>query len=157
MSVGDRLAPEHPFPAGPDDCYDAAEWLVDNSVSAYGVPFTLLGSESAGAHLSMLTMLHLLGHDNARYSDFRLKGLLLHFGCYSMIWAPRMYNFPNDRGFLMLDQDLMDHFADSFLPGMTDEQKRHPSVSPLYADLTSFGSRLPPALFTCGTEDCQCS
>ena len=43
----------------------------------------------------------------------------------------------------------MDWFADCFLPGMTDEERRAPGVSPLYADLRD----LPPALFSCGTLD----
>lgn len=32
------------------------------------------------------------------------------------------------------------------------EDLKHPSISPLYADLTTIKS-LPAALFTCGTED----
>jgi len=31
--------------------------------------------------------------------------------------------------------------------------RRSPEVSPFYADLSGFRGRLPPALFTCGTED----
>ena len=34
-------------------------------------------------------------------------------------------------------------------PGMTEEQRHDPAVSPLYADL----SRLPPALFVVGAKD----
>lgn len=37
-SVGYRLAPEDPWPAGVNDCYDAAEWLVDNAEKEYAVP-----------------------------------------------------------------------------------------------------------------------
>ena len=40
-------------------------------------------------------------------------------------------------------------FADMFLPGTTDEERRAPEISPLYADL----SGLPPALFTVGALD----
>lgn len=153
FSIGYRLAPENPFPAGPNDCYDAAEWLVNNAVSSFGVPLGFVGGESAGAHLSMLVALHLLQHAEPRYADFRFQGLLLHFGCYSMIWTPYVYHFVKSE-ILVLDRDLMDHYVDVFLPGMTDEEKRHPSVSPLFTNLEPLRGKLPPALFTCGTQDC---
>ena len=153
LSVGYRLAPEHPFPAGPNDCYDAAEYLVLNSEKEYGVPLSFVGGESAGGHLGMLVALHLLQHSDSRFSNFNFKGLLLHFGAYSMTWTPLGYNFMRDPC-LVLDRDLMDHYCEVFLPGFTDEQKKDPKVSPLYADLEPLRGRLPPALFTCGTEDC---
>ncbi|KAG9783122.1 hypothetical protein HRR83_002002 [Exophiala dermatitidis] len=153
ISVGYRLAPEHPFPAGPNDCYDVAEWLVDNAEAKFGLPMAFVGGESAGAHLSLLVALYLLQHHDRKYADFRFKGLLLHFGCFSLIWTPSVYNFKKPE-VLVLDRDLMDHFIDAFCPGMSDEEKRHPSLSPLYADLEPLRGKLPPALFTCGTEDC---
>ena len=134
FSVGYRLAPEDPFPAGPNDCYDAAEWLVDNAESKFGAPLGFVGGESAGGHLGMLVALHLLQHSTQKYADFRFKGLLLHFGCYSMIWTPQVYNFQKPE-ILVLDRDLMDHYIEVFLPGKTDAEKRHPSISPLYANL----------------------
>ncbi|KAH0846953.1 hypothetical protein AYO21_02351 [Fonsecaea monophora] len=153
ISVGYRLAPEDPYPAGPHDCFDAAEWLVDNAEAQLGAPLGFVGGESAGGHLSMLITLHLLQHQDPKYSDFRFKGLLLHFGCYSMIWTPHVYNFKRPQ-ILILDRDLMDHYIDAFLPGMSHDEKRHPSISPLFADLEPLRGKLPPALFTCGTEDC---
>lgn len=153
FSVGYRLAPENPFPAGPNDCYDAAEWLVENAVSKFGAPLGFVGGESAGGHLSMLVTLYLLQHSDPKFADFRFKGLLLHFGCYSMIWMPCVYTFQRPE-ILVLDRNLMDHYIDVFLPGMSDEDKRHPSISPLFADLEPLRGKLPPALFTCGTEDC---
>ncbi|KIV91419.1 hypothetical protein PV10_05961 [Exophiala mesophila] len=153
VTIGYRLAPEHPFPAGPNDCYDAVEWLVDNAEREYGQPLGFIGGESAGAHLSMLVAIHLLQHSNAKYSSFKLKGLLLHFGCYSMLWTPSVYTFKKPVT-LVLDKELMDNFADAFLPGMSDADKRNPLVSPIYADLEALRGRLPPALYTCGTEDC---
>ena len=45
VSIGYRLAPEHPFPKGPEDCYDAAEWFVDNSQAKFGVPLKFAGGE----------------------------------------------------------------------------------------------------------------
>lgn len=153
FSVGYRLAPEDPFPAGPNDCYDAAEWLVDHAQSKFGVPLKYAGGESAGGHLAMLVMLHLLQHHDPKYNSFGFKGLILHFGAYDLSILPSAYNF-NPPEVLVLDKDLMDHYIDVFLPGATLDQKRDPRVSPLYADLEMLRGRLPPALFTCGTSDC---
>ncbi|KAK5954357.1 hypothetical protein OHC33_004079 [Knufia fluminis] len=152
FSVGYRLAPEDPFPAGPNDCYDAAEWLVDNAQSKFGAPLKYVGGESAGGHLSMLVMLHLLQHKETKYSEFGFKGLISHFGAFDFTFLPSTYNF-NPSEVLVLDRDLMEHYAEVFLPGMSLQEKKHPSVSPLYANLEALRGRLPPALFTCGTSD----
>lgn len=151
ISIGYRLAPEHPFPAGPEDCYDAAKWLVDNAEKKFGAPLSFVGGESAGGHLSVLVTLHLLQSPEKMYSNFAFKGLLLHFGCYDLTFTPHAYNFKRPIP-LVLDLDLMVHYSDVFLPGMSLEDRKDPSVSPLYANL--YDLKLPPALFTCGTEDC---
>lgn len=152
FSVGYRLAPEHPFPAGPNDCYDIAEWLVDNAEAKFGAPLKYVGGESAGGHLSMQVMLHLLQHKEDRYNSFGFKGLVLHFGAYDLSFVPSSYTF-NPPECLVLDRDLMDHYIDAFLPGMDFQQRRDPSVSPAYANWELFRGKLPPALFTCGTSD----
>jgi len=40
-------------------------------------------------------------------------------------------------------------FNDQFVPSRGPEERRHPDISPLYADL----SGMPPARFVVGTED----
>lgn len=152
FTVGYRLAPEDPFPAGPNDCYDVAEWLVDNAERKFGVPLKYLGGESAGGHLSMLVMLHLLQHKESKYSSFGFKGLILHFGAYDLSNLPSAYNF-NPPEILVLNKDIMDAYFKAFLPDDTVDRK-HPSISPLYADLEALRGRLPACLFTCGTSDC---
>jgi acetyl esterase/lipase len=148
ISIGYRLAPEDPFPAGPNDCFDAAEWLVENAKSTFGAEFAFMGGESAGGHLSVLTALHLLR--SAKYSSFKLKGLLLHYGCYDLSCAPSVYNFKPSRALLIDPTTIKTHRAD-FCPGMSTGDLKDPNVSPLYADLA--GLQLPPALFTVGTYD----
>ena len=53
---------------------------------------------------------------------------------------------------LVLTPEIMIKYMDAFLPGVPPEDRKDPSMSPFYKDLT--GLKLPPALFTCGTEDC---
>lgn len=145
VSVGYRLAPEYPYPAGNEDCYDIGEYLIDNAEKDYGAPLLFLGGESAGGHLSVVTCYHLL---KAR-ADFAFKGLVLNYGAYQLGgWLPQVYNFNLP---LVLDEEIMDHFNEAFLPGKSAAETRDPMISPFYADLTKL--RLPPALFAVGTLD----
>ena len=57
VSVDYRLAPEHPFPAGAEDAEAAALWLIENAQAEFGTDRLVVGGESAGAYLSVLTML----------------------------------------------------------------------------------------------------
>ncbi|RKT54804.1 alpha/beta hydrolase [Saccharothrix australiensis] len=61
-SVEYRLAPEHPYPAAPDDCYAVLSWLVANG-SRHGVDASrvAVGGEGAGGNLA--TVLALLSRD----------------------------------------------------------------------------------------------
>jgi acetyl esterase/lipase len=59
VSVHYRLAPEHRYPAAPDDCETAALWLVEHGAAVYGADQLIIGGESAGAHLSAVTLLRL--------------------------------------------------------------------------------------------------
>jgi len=141
VSVGYRLAPEHPYPAGPDDCEDAARWLVAEAVQAFGTDRLTIGGESAGAHLAVVTLLRL----GAQAAAFRAAQLT--FGAYDLSMTPSQRQWGDLN--LSLSTPIMAWFYDQFLPGMSAERRRDPDVSPLYADVRG----LPPARFVVGTQD----
>jgi acetyl esterase/lipase len=140
ISVDYRLAPEHPYPEGPDDCETAALWLAENARSEFDTDRLLIGGESAGAHLSVVTMLRLRDRHGLR----PFSGANLVYGFYDLgltasarAWGDRL---------LVLNTPYLSWFVDHFV---SLELRADPDVSPLCADL----GRLPPALFTVGTED----
>jgi acetyl esterase/lipase len=151
VSVDYRLAPEHPFPAGPDDCETVARWLVTGEGrtvvgDAAGVELParfVIGGESAGAHLAALTMLRL----RDRHGLTPFAGANLVFGAFDLSMTPSQLGW-GDRN-LILSTPIMAWFYDCFLPGTSVEERRSPEISPLYADLAG----LPPALFTVGALD----
>ena len=59
VSVEYRLAPEDPYPAGPDDCEAVGLWLAENAAQELGSDRLCIGGESAGANLAVVTLLRL--------------------------------------------------------------------------------------------------
>lgn len=145
LSVDYRLAPEHPYPAAPDDCEDVAVWLLDRGLAELGLPDRLaIGGESAGAHLSVTTLLRLRERHGVT-GAFGAANLI--YGVYDLSMTPSQRNW-GDR-YLVLSTPIMHFFGRAFTGDLTPEELRHPDISPLYAELHD----LPPALFSVGDQD----
>jgi len=144
VSVEYRLAPENPYPAGPDDCEDAALWLIGNAEREFGCDRLMIGGESAGAHLGVTTLLRLRDRHGITGA---FRAAQLTFGGFDLSMTPSARRW-GDRD-LILSGPVMSWFNDQFVPDRDPEARRDPDISPLYADLTA----MPPARFVVGTED----
>ncbi len=144
LSVDYRLAPEHPYPAGHDDCEAAALWLLEHAEPEYGTSRLLIGGESAGGHLAAVTLLRMRDRHDA--AD-RFLGANLVFGVFDLTQTPSQLGV--GAGPDILDPVGMLAAGDMFVPGSALADRREPDLSPLYADLRG----MPPALFTAGTAD----
>jgi acetyl esterase/lipase len=138
-----RLAPEHPYPAGPDDCEAVARWLVKNSEREFGTRVLAVGGSSAGGHLAATTLLRLKPEELRQFCC-----AVLFYGVYDLsrvsVWRER-----NDEDHPDLTPSGMELYVKWFLPGTDDPIRREPCYSPLYATLPT----LPPALFLIGSAD----
>jgi acetyl esterase/lipase len=141
VSVDYRLAPEHPFPAGSDDCLAVARALVEVDDRPLAV-----GGESAGGYFAALTLLRV--RDELGAID-RFRAANLMFGVYDLGGTPtnrgaRPSDVPD-----ILDDDVRTFVQECYIPSLDAEEARDPAVSPLYARLHD----MPPALFTVGLAD----
>lgn len=131
VGVSYRLAPEHPFPAGLEDCQDVLQWMVDKQPQGLDPKRLAVGGESAGGNLAAALVIsnrdgagHQLLHQTIIYpfADTTLS---------STDWdTSGMPGIGREAGELMV----------RIYAG--DEHKDNPLVSVLHADL----KRLPPAM-----------
>ncbi len=132
VSVDYRLAPEHPWPAAPEDCETAALWLLDEAESRFGTSRLAIGGGSAGGNLAMTTMLRL----RAQRLLGPFVGAAIQYGAFDLSGrTPISEKFSDE------------YFLGAYLGENVD--RSNPDVSPLLADL----SDLPPMLLTIGALD----
>jgi acetyl esterase/lipase len=146
VSVDYRLAPEHPYPAGPDDCLAVAQWVIEHGEAELGSSRMLIGGESAGGYLAAATPLRI--RDELDAID-HVRGVNLVFGVHDWGGSPSQRGLRPHDGPDVLDPEGIAHFTNLYLPGRTSEERRDPSVSPAFADLRG----LPPAFLSVGTCD----
>ncbi len=140
VSAAYRLAPEHPWPIGLEDCARALEVAIAEADALGGAPL-VVGGDSAGAQLAVRLLLDL--RDQGRID--RVCGAALAYGCFDLRLSPsaRSWGARN----LVLSTPIIDWFVGNLLPDRALAQD--PKVSPLLADLAG----APPALFQVGDAD----
>ena len=131
VSVDYRLAPEHPFPAGFDDCLAAVHWAAAHARRFGGDPERLtLGGDSAGANLAAAVAIALAGRRRAP----RVRALALIYGVFDM----------RDMGSGSANRSI--HRA--YLPGEPEAWLNDPRVSPIHG-----AHLLPPSFVIVGRQD----
>ncbi len=135
VSVDYRLAPEHKFPAAPEDCYAATEWVAKHAAQFNGDPTRLaVGGDSAGGNLTAVVAQMARDRNGPRLA-FQL-----------MIYPATDFNAKtpskesNAQGYFLTIDDMV-WFMNHYLRNAEDRQ--NPLASPmLAANLRG----LPPAL-----------
>jgi len=146
VSVDYRKAPEHPYPAGPDDGVAVAAWLLEHAESEFGSGRLFTGGESAGGYMTAAVLLRI--RDELDAID-RVLGANLVFGVYDWGRSPSQRGLRPHDGPDVLSPENIEWFTECYLPDRSDDERRDPAVSPAFADL----SGLPPALFSVGSTD----
>ena len=135
VNVDYRLAPEHPYPAGPDDCWVALQWAAERmpEIAGRDVPLIVMG-DSAGGNLSAVIAQRALQAGGPRID------------CQVLVYPVTDADFDTD-GYrdpanqLMLTTDAMRWFWDHYVPDPADRQD--PDVAPIRAGRLA---GLPPAV-----------
>ena len=149
ISVDYRLAPEHPFPSALEDSYSVARWLTNHASEEFGTQKIIIGGESAGAYLALMTLLD-AKESSGKNSDHQFIGANLTFGVYDWSGTPsQLGSRPSRDDFDVLSPEIISFFTSQYLPAKSVEDRRNPKISPMYADLTD----LPDALFCVGAAD----
>ena len=134
-----RLAPEHPFPAGLEDCIAAHDWLTANGPSGRGrAKVTFIAGDSAGGNLTLATLLAL----RDRKRPLPAGGIALS-AATDFTLASKSLKTVHDP---IISARTMPEFRDLYL-GKTDP--RNPLASPVFGDYRG----IPPLLIQVGEHE----
>lgn len=140
ISVDYRLAPEHKFPAAPEDCYAATQWVAKNAAQLQIAANRIsVAGDSAGGNLA--TVVALMARDRngpALHKQVLVYPVTEYFSAAQT--TPHASYVENAEG-NFLTAEAMDHFWHLYLEKISDADSVY--ASPLRAkDL----SALPPAI-----------
>ena len=134
LLVDYRLAPEHPFPAAPDDCHAAYRGLLADGHEARNI---VLAGDSAGGNLALVT----LQRANRAHEPLPACSVLLSAGVDFTLSSRSMIT--NESSDPMFDLPGLVALRGFYAP---PERYLDPGVSPLFGSFAG----LPPLLFQVG-------
>jgi acetyl esterase len=135
VAVDYRLAPEHKFPAGLEDCIAAARWAAANAESFGGDPSRLaVAGDSAGGNLAAAVAIEV--RDAPKGVSLKLQLLIYPAVDFT---ADTVSKEENAEGYLLTRQ-ATETYADLYLPNR--EARNNPRASP---QLASHHTDLPRA------------
>ncbi|WP_343572717.1 alpha/beta hydrolase [Mycobacterium sp.] len=112
VSVDYRLAPEHPFPAGLNDCWAALQWVAEHATELGGNPDRIaVAGDSAGGNLAAVIA--------QRARDEGGPALAFQLLWYPSITADlSLPSFSENANAPILDRDVIDAFLSWYVPGV---------------------------------------
>jgi monoterpene epsilon-lactone hydrolase len=138
LSIGYRLAPEHPFPAAYDDALTAWRFLRDHNIPAAHIA---LGGDSAGAGLTVALI------DRLRDAQEQLPGCAWLISPWADLTMSGSTLSSKEAVDPLMNKPYLNELAQAYLP--TGMHRKDPRVSPLYADLKG----LSPILIQVGSAE----
>jgi monoterpene epsilon-lactone hydrolase len=137
ISVGYRLAPEHPYPAAADDALAAYQALLQNGTDPAGIVFA---GESAGGGLAIATLV------NARDHGLPLPAAAYVMSPYADLTLAGTTMQTKRDADPLLSPDALQARVSDYTAG---HDAALPLISPIFADL----SGLPPLIIQAGTHE----
>lgn len=146
LAVDYRLAPEHPFPDGLEDCIRAVKLARKKALEWGSSPeLVSIGGDSAGGNLALSATLSFLQEGTSP-----IRSLLLFYPVVSA-WNDASPSWNTYQKGAALDGPLMEAFNQAYTQG----QATHPMASPSLCP-DSLLSRLPRMLLVAAERDILC-
>jgi acetyl esterase len=118
VSVEYRLAPEHKFPAAPEDCYAATKWVAENAAALNVDPARIgVGGTSAGGTLA--TVVAMMARD--RGGPHVAFQLLVYPATTTTMTTPSQREFAEDNYYVLSRAD-MEWFWGHYLASEADSK-----------------------------------
>lgn len=144
VSIDYHLAVWTPIEGLMNDCLVIARWLLNEHLEEFSKLPVIVVGESAGAHLAAATLLRLQAWPDLLR---RVSGAVLYYGVYDLTGTASVREAGPET--LVLDGPGIVEAFRMLTPGLSEQERKQPPLSPLYGNFQNF----PPALMFAGELD----